>query len=229
LILDGRVSVDGRIIRRLGEKADPARNEIRVDGERLKLQHKVYVLLNKPRGPITSVTDPLRRQVVLDLVKDVKESLRPVGRLDADSEGLLLLTNDGELAYRLTHPRWGVEKVYHAALDKRPNSAALRKLREGVELEEGITAPAKAGMLVRAGGRPTLEIIIHTGWRRQVRRMLAAVGCKVVALQRVRFGPLQLGNLPKGKWRRLNPAEVNELWKAVEMQVKRQPATAGKK
>ncbi len=215
LMLEGRVSVDGRVVTRLGEKADPDRNVIAVDGRPLRAQPKVYVLLHKPRGPVTSLRDPLGRPVVMDLVKEVKESLRPVGRLDADSEGLLLLTNDGALAYRLTHPRWEVEKVYQAEVKGRPNRATLLKLRRGVELEEGVTAPARVRLLPRKSGPVMVEITIHTGWRRQVRRMLEAVGHPAAKLRRVALGPLTLGNLPLGKWRRLTPVEVEALRRAA--------------
>jgi len=215
LILQGRVAMDGRTVTRLGEKADPLQSEITLDGRPLRFQHKVYILLNKPTGTITSLADPFRRPLVMDLVREVKENLRPVGRLDADTEGLLLLTNDGELAYRLTHPRWGVEKVYHAQVKGKPGAAALRRLRQGVELAEGITAPARVKILRAQTGTALVEMSIHTGWRRQVRRMLEAVGHPATSLRRVQFGPLRLGNLPRGKWRRLNPVEVEALRRAV--------------
>lgn len=214
LILQGRVSVDGVVVTRLGEKADPA-SDIRVDGIRIQPQSKAYIILNKPMGPITAMSDPQGRPVVTDLVKDVKQTVRPVGRLDADTEGLLILTNDGELAYRLTHARYGVEKVYHAEIQHALKKGELRKLREGVELEEGVTAPAKAWMLPKEHGRPTVEIVIYTGWKRQVRRMLEAIGHPVLSLKRVAVGPLRLGVLPIGKWRRLNPAETAALRAAV--------------
>jgi pseudouridine synthase len=234
LILEGRVTVDGRRVTRLGEKADPLRSRILVDGTPLHLEPKTYVILNKPKGPITSLSDPLRRPVVMDLLKEVKANLRPAGRLDAATEGLLLLTNDGQLAYRLTHPRWGVEKVYHVEVQRRPNAAALRRLREGVSLEEGFTAPARVRMLIRKSGCPLVEMSLHTGWKRQVRRMLEAVGSPVASLRRVQFGPIRLGNLPPGKWRRLNPAEVEALWRAVSTPQKkvqpslREPARTGR-
>ncbi|NIM05355.1 MAG: pseudouridine synthase [Armatimonadetes bacterium] len=224
LILEGRVTVDGRRVTRLGEKADPSRSKIMVDGRLLEAEPKTYILLNKPKGPITSVSDPQHRPVVTDLVQEVKVSLRPVGRLDAATEGLLLLTNDGQLAYRLTHPRWGVEKVYQAEVSRRPNAAALRRLRGGIALAEGKTPPARARMIPRRSGHALVEITIHTGWRRQVRRMLEAVGCPVMSLRRVQLGPIKLGNLPRGKWRRLNPAEVRTLWKAVAEPRKAQSA-----
>jgi len=215
IILDGRVTVDGRKVTQLGEKADPEKNKILIDGKPLPMQEKVYILLNKPGDTITSTIDPHARDTVMSLVSDIKEKLKPVGRLDVDTEGLLLLTNDGELAHRLSHPRWGVEKVYHAEVQGRPNSAVLKQLREGIALEEGVTAPAKVKSLPQLRGRAILEITIHTGWNRQVRRMLQAVEHPVVSLKRVAYGPLQLGNLPRGKWRRLNPVEVNKLKKAV--------------
>jgi 23S rRNA pseudouridine2605 synthase len=224
IILAGRVKVDGRVVTRLGEKADPAQQTILVDGQPLKLQSKVYIILNKPVGPITSVADPFGRQVVMDLVREIPESVKPVGRLDADTEGLLLLTNDGPLAYRLTHARFGAEKVYHAEVQHSLSKSQLRQLREGIELEEGVTAPARAQMVPRTHGHPIVEIVIHTGWKRQIRRMLEALGQPVLRLKRVAFGPLQLGNLPVGKWRRLNPAEVKLLWRLVEHPVPRPQA-----
>jgi 23S rRNA pseudouridine2605 synthase len=214
LIVQGRVTVDGVVITRLGEKADPS-NDIRVDGEQIKPQPKAYILLNKPTGVLTTAWDPQDRPKVMDLLGDVKEAVRPVGRLDVDTEGLLLLTNDGELAYRLTHARYGVPKVYHAEIQHPLKKVELRKLREGIELDEGVTAPAHAGMLERTVGRPVVEIVIFTGWYRQVRRMLEAIGHPVIRLKRVAIGPIGLGTLPLGKWRRLNPAETATLRAAV--------------
>lgn len=215
LILAGRVAVDGKIVRQLGEKADPAQNVITVDGMPIRLEQHVYILLNKPKGAISAVSDPEGRPVVTDLVRDVKQTLRPVGRLDSATEGLLLLTNDGQLAYRLTHPRWGVEKFYLAEINGKLAKEELARLREGIKLDEGITAPARVQQVLRPGKPVLVEIVIHTGWYRQVRRMLEAVGHPAISLKRVQFGPIQLGNLPAGKWRRLNPTEVAALKNAV--------------
>jgi len=219
--------VDGKVITRLGTKADPNRQQITLDGRPLEFQRKTYIMLNKPAGPITSLSDPEGRPVVMTLLQEVKESLRPVGRLDAATEGLLLFTNDGALAYRLTHPRWGVEKIYQAEVQGRPNAATLRKLRAGIPLEEGVTAPALVRLLPRKTGRAIVELVIHTGWRQQVRRMLAAVDHPVVRLRRVQLGPLALGHLPPAKWRRLSPAEVAALWRAVEQPAKPLQTLAG--
>jgi 23S rRNA pseudouridine2605 synthase len=219
--------VDGKVVTRPGTKADPNLQQIALDGRPLKFQRKTYLMLNKPAGPITSLSDPEGRPVVMALLQEVKEALRPVGRLDAATEGLLLFTNDGALAYRLTHPKWGVEKVYQAEVQGRPNAATLRRLRKGIPLEEGVTTAARVRLLPRKTGRAIVELVIHTGWRQQVRRMLAAVEHPVVRLRRVQLGPLALGHLPPAKWRRLNPGEVAALWRAVETPAERPQTLAG--
>lgn len=211
--------LDGEVVGNLGTKADPARARIEVDGKRIAVEPLMYVLLNKPRGPLSAVTDHRGRQTVVDLVASVSARLYPAGRLDADTEGLLLLTNDGELTYRLTHPRYGVEKVYQAEVQGRPSAAALRRLSEGVMLEDGWSGPAKVRALQpgepskRPAGTQTawVEITIHAGRKRQVRRMLKAVGHPVVSLRRVRMGNLRLGGLKPGQWRKLSEREVADL------------------
>src|SRR4051812_2777654 len=191
LILQGRVSVNGETVRELGTKADPATDEIKVDGRRIKTaQRKRYVLLNKPRGYITTRSDPQGRPTVMDLLQGVKEYVYPVGRLDYDSEGLLLLTNDGELATRLAHPRHEVDKVYQARVRGVPDDHVLDRLAKGVTIDGRRTAPARVRAsepIVRESGEHTIvELTIHEGRQRQVRKMFEAVGHPVVRLKRVR-------------------------------------------
>ena len=211
LIRQGRVAVNGRVVRELGTRVDPARDVITVDGEplRLRAQH-TYILLHKPPGVITTVHDPWGRPTVLDLVQ-TEARVFPVGRLDANSEGLVLLTDDGELAYRLTHPRFEHEKEYHVLVAGRPTRRTLERLRRGVRLEDGVTAPAKVEVLRRAGRNTWLRIVLHEGRKRQIRRMAEAVGHPVRRLIRVRIGPLRLGNLAPGEWRHLTRREVEAL------------------
>jgi 23S rRNA pseudouridine2605 synthase len=216
LILQGRVSVNGKTVTELGTKADPAADEIKVDGRRIKTeQRKRYVLLNKPRGYITSRSDPEGRPTVMELVQAVKEYIYPVGRLDYDSEGLLLLTNDGELAARLTHPRHEVEKVYEARVKGVPDERTLDRLARGVSIDGRRTAPAKiraSEPFAKGAGEQTIvEISIHEGRQRQVRKMFEAVGHPVVRLKRVRIGPLTDPEMPPGHWRELTPQEVAKL------------------
>jgi pseudouridine synthase len=187
-----------------------------------RAQEMVYIVLNKPVGVVTTVRDPQGRKTVLQMLEGAKLSERglrlfPVGRLDVDSTGLLLLTNDGDLTFRLTHPRYGVEKEYRALVRGHPSPSSLQRLREGVEIEGEMTAPAKAVEVGRKEGNTWLRITIHEGRKRQVRLMAAAIGHQVIELQRVRFGPLVLGDLDEGKWRYLATHEVHALRKAVKL------------
>jgi 23S rRNA pseudouridine2605 synthase len=210
LIAAGRVRVNGEVAT-LGTRADPEHDTIEVDGAIVGVrQGLVHYLLNKPAGVVTTASDPQGRPTVAGLVPE-EPRVYPVGRLDADTEGLLLLTNDGELAHRLTHPSFGVEKEYLAEVEGTPSRGALRRLREGVELEDGPTAPAKASLV----GDHTLRLTIHEGRNRQVRRMCAAVGHPVVRLVRVRIGPLADRRLAPGEWRELTQREVRDLERAV--------------
>jgi 23S rRNA pseudouridine2605 synthase len=206
LIADGRVTVDGALA------ADPARDvdashDVRFDGRPVEREaHAVYAL-NKPAGVVSTAHDPQGRRTVVQLVPSAQR-LYPVGRLDADTTGLILLTNDGALAHKLTHPSFEVPRTYRALVRHPPvREPALRALREGIELEDGLTAPAK----VRRLAADRLELTIHEGRKRQVRRMCEAVGHPVRALERVAFGPLRLGALEPGEHRRLTPAEVERL------------------
>jgi len=206
LIADGRVTVNGEVAS-LGRRVDVLVDLVEVDGTPLAVRPGlVYYLFNKPRGVVTTLADPQRRQIVTDFVP-TEPRVFPVGRLDADTEGLLLLTNDGELAHRLTHPSYGVEKEYLAEVAGRPSAAAVRQLREGVELEDGVTAPAKVAL----SPPNLLRITIHEGRNRQVRRMCEAIGHPVRRLVRVRIGSITDRRLKPGTWRELTLAEVRAL------------------
>jgi 23S rRNA pseudouridine2605 synthase len=216
LILQGRVAVNGEYVRTLGSKADPATDEIKVDGRRVRFDiRQRYIMVNKPKGYVTTRKDPEGRKTVMDLVTAVKEYVYPVGRLDYDSEGLLLMTSDGDLAARLMHPRHGVERVYDAIVAGIPDEEALEQLRRGVVLDGERTAPAavRLGGVVGKGRNATakLTITLQEGRNRQVRRMCAAIGHSVRKLIRVRMGPVRLGDLRPGHWRELTPDEVERL------------------
>ena len=220
LIADGRVTVNGSTVREAGTRADPACDDVRVDGRRVARNVRPrYVLLHKPRGYVTTRSDPHRRKTVLDLVPDVREYVYPVGRLDYDSEGLLLLTNDGALAAFLTHPRHGVPRVYEATVRGVPSAARLRRLASGVEIDGRSTAPAEVRMLpAGVPGRrdeSLVRIVIREGRNRQVRRMFDAIGHPVRRLRRTRLGPISLRGLRPGAARDLTPAEIGALRRAV--------------
>jgi 23S rRNA pseudouridine2605 synthase len=215
LMLEGRVTVNGVTVRELGSKADPAHDDVRVDGRRIKVvQRHRYILLNKPRGYVTTRSDPQRRPTVIDLLHGVREYIYPVGRLDFDSEGLLLLTNDGDLAARLTHPRHGVARVYEARVLGVPDAHDIDRLARGVTIDGRATGPAQIAL--RAGGRrgddsATLIVTIREGRNRQVRKMCEAIGHPVTHLKRVAIGPIRDPRLPLGRWRDLSAAEVAKL------------------
>jgi len=214
LIAEGRVTVNGETVREMGTKADPKRDDIRVDGRRIKSAERLrYILLYKPAGFVTTRSDPERRPTVIDLLQGVKEYVYPVGRLDYDTEGLLLLTNDGDLAARLTHPRHGVERTYEARVAGMPDEEALERLRRGIPLDGRRTLPADVSLLNKRGGAGdgVLAITIREGRNRQVRRMLEAVSHPVKKLIRVGIGPISDRGLRAGRWRELTPAEVAKL------------------
>jgi 23S rRNA pseudouridine2605 synthase len=226
LVAEGRVTVNGEVAQ-LGRRVDPEHDAVALDGVPVVVRDDlVYYLLNKPTGYVSTASDPEGRATVVDLVPETPR-VYPVGRLDYDTEGLLLLTNDGELTHLLTHPRFGVVKVYLAEVEGDPSPAAVRALREGVELDDGVTAPARVNVVQRQGATSAVELGIHEGRNRQVRRMCEAVGHPVVRLVRTRIGPLRDGSLKPGTWRALSPAEVRRLYEAVSESAAKSPGGDG--
>ena len=227
LIAEGRVTVNGTTVREMGTKADPSVDDIRVDGRRIKRAERLrYILLNKPAGYVTTRSDPQRRPTVIDLLRGVRDYVYPVGRLDYDTEGLLLLTNDGDLAAKLTHPRHGVERTYEARVAGMPGVDALERLRKGIPLDGRRTQPADVDLLSRRGPAKAghydhpeqdalLRITIREGRNRQVRRMCEAVGHPVKTLARTRIGSLTDRHLKPGMWRELRAEEVRALRKSA--------------
>jgi pseudouridine synthase len=226
LIADGRVSVNGTTVTAMGTKAELAADDIRVDGRRIKAAERSrYILLNKPSGVVSTRSDPQRRRTVVDLLRGVQEYVYPVGRLDYDTEGLLLLTNDGDLAATLTHPRHGVERTYEVKVAGMPDDDALARLRTGIPLDGRRTLPADVSVVNK--GRPSaalgagrrqvgvLLMTIREGRNRQVRRMCEAVGHPVRELRRTRIGPIQDRRLKPGQWRELRDDEVTALRKSA--------------
>lgn len=218
LIREGRVSVDGAVVTELGSRVDPATAVIHVDGERVPTKPGVVVvMMNKPRGVITSMTDDRGRACVGDLVADRTERLFHVGRLDADTEGLLLLTNDGELANRLGHPSHEVAKTYRATVRGPISKQALRQLTDGIELEDGPIACDRARVIQRLTDRSLVEVVLHSGRNRIVRRMMEAVGYPVIDLVRTQIGPLHLGRLRPGQVAPVEGADLRALYTAVNL------------
>jgi 23S rRNA pseudouridine2605 synthase len=214
MVTQGRIEVNGKQAH-LGQRINPEKDEVVVDGSRVPLRADlVYYLVNKPVGVVSSVSDPEGRPVVVDIV-DPAARVWPVGRLDVQSEGALILTNDGDLALRLTHPRYAVPKTYLAEVAGRVRREALATLRSGVDLEEGPTAPARVRVTDQLEGATLLELTVTEGRNRQVRRMCEAVGHEVKRLVRVAIGPLRLGRLKPGSYRRLSPVEVQTLYSAA--------------
>lgn len=213
IIAAGRVAVNDKVVTELGFKVDPDSDVITVDGKPLKKERNVYILFHKPKGVISSVSDPEGRKVVTDYLHGVKERVYPVGRLDYDTEGLLLLSNDGEFTNIVTHPKYEIPKTYYATIRGVPHGNILDKLREGLMLEDGMTAPAEVEYvdIEPDQSKSVISITIHEGRNRQVRRMLEAVHCDLIKLRRVAFGFLTLEGVPRGKYRKLKPAEVKEL------------------
>ena len=220
-IIEGRVSVNGTVVRKLGTQAEPSRDSIRVDGKRIKLAAEpVYLALNKPAGVITTLNDPQQRPDITQFLEPLGEKQRvfPVGRLDFNSSGLILLTNDGELAQRLMHPRFGVKKLYHVKLSACPTELELGRLRKGIRLEDGMTAPARVRVLEKLKKNAWIEIELHEGRNREVRRMFEALGYFVEKLIRVRIGNVELGRLAPGEIRPLMRTEIIKLKRAVGLQ-----------
>jgi pseudouridine synthase len=218
MIIEGRVKVNGEAIQVLGYKIDDANDRIDVDGKRVKREKNlVYLMLNKPSGYLVTLKDPFRRPTIKDLLPNVKENIFPVGRLDYESEGLMLLTNDGEMAYRLTHPRFKIKKTYLVKVAGNPDSLRLSKLEKGILLDGRKTAPAKVSRLSDNPKRTLLRIEIAEGRKREIRRMCKAMGHRVLQLKRVGFAGLTLGRLVQGNCRFLSQKEVDNLREQVKL------------
>lgn len=210
LILAGRVEVDGQLVNALGTRVDPLRQQIRVDGDPLKRSRRMYFAVNKPTGVVCTNRDPAGRPRVIDLV-NIDERLFPVGRLDASSEGLIIVTNDGELTNNLAHPRYGVEKTYHVQVAGAPTRDQLDQLRQGIHLAEGFVRVAQLQVKKRLKQSTVLEIVLNEGKNREIRRVMARLGHKVLRLKRIAIGTLRLGELPTGAYRPLSVQEVRRL------------------
>ena len=215
-IAEGRVRVNGRVVDELGLKVDPARDRVEAGGRAVRAgeERPVFILLYKPAGRVVTVKDPFGRPTVMDLLPKLPARVYPVGRLDADSEGALLLTNDGETAYRLTHPKHEIGKVYEVRVEGEPSEEDIDKLRAGIFLEGRKTAPAQVRILRRGAHRTLVRMRIHEGRKREIRKMFEAVGCPVTSLLRVDFAGLTLAGLRPGQWRYLKKAEVERLKRA---------------
>ncbi len=213
IIQEGRVRVNNQVVRELGTKIEIGSDEVSVDGKVIKIPNKkYYIMLNKPVGYVSTVNDQFDRPTVIDLLKEeIKTRIFPVGRLDYDTEGLLILTNDGDFSYKVTHPKFHVNKTYIAVLKGGITISGLAALRRGVKIEDYTTSPAEVELLDAVNGHTSVKITIHEGRNRQVRKMFEAIGCKVVGLQRVSIGKVELGNLPLGRWRYLTSHEINYL------------------
>lgn len=212
MILAGKVRVNGQAVTEPGIKVIPGKDEVEVNGKAVKIScNMVYIMLHKPVGYVTTVSDQFGRPTVVDLVRDVGERVYPVGRLDYDTSGLLLLTNDGDLTHRITHPSHEIEKKYIAVVEGKPDEKDMRRLKTGIEINNRMTSPARARILRSDGKTSTVEIKIHEGRNRQVRKMFDMIGHRVLELKRVAIGRLKLGDLPEGKWRYLSAQQVKKL------------------
>ncbi|MGF7399552.1 pseudouridine synthase [Thermoanaerobacterium thermosaccharolyticum] len=211
LILDGKIKVNGTVIKNLGIKIDPDKDIVEYDGRVVaKVQHNIYIMLNKPTGFITTVKDQFGRPSVLDIIK-IKDRIYPVGRLDYDTSGLLLLTNDGDIANKLMHPKHEIDKVYIAKIRGIPDDKDLDRFRNGLLLDNRLTAKAKIEILKKINNDALVKIVIHEGRNRQIRRMCELIGHPVMTLKRIKIGDLELGNLKVGQWRYLSGEEVQYL------------------
>lgn len=214
MVAEGRITVNGKVVDTLGFKADLARDSIKVDGKRLtRFEPKVTLLLNKPRGYLSTVKDPKGRPTVMELLTKVKWRIYPVGRLDFDAEGLLLLTNDGELAYQLSHPRFSIPRTYLVKVAGVPDEKKMVRLKKGIMLEDG-RAKVVSSLILRQGEKNSwVRVVVTEGRNRLVKRLFSAIGHTVLKLKRIEFGPVRLGNLPVGQFRYLTPEEIEKLKK----------------
>jgi 23S rRNA pseudouridine2605 synthase len=211
MISDGRIKVNDKLVTEQGVKVEIGCDKISLDGRPLELKNKkYYIMLNKPVGYVSSAKDQFDRPTVVDIVKkDINTRIFPVGRLDYDTEGLLLMTNDGDFTYRITHPKYHVEKTYIATIKGGMKIVDMAKLRKGIRIENYTTSPAQAEILDAVEGYTYVKITIHEGKNRQVRKMFETLGYTVAALQRISIGQVELGNLPLGRWRHLTSHEIN--------------------
>ncbi len=214
LIVDGRVRVNGKIVRELGTKADPSVDRIEVDGRPLVQPNLRYIMLNKPSGYITTVSDERSRRTVMDLV-ETKDRVYPVGRLDRETEGLLLLTNDGTLANRITHPRYELDKEYQILTHLRPSEATMAAIRKGVKVDGTLIVPKEFRMLRETAEGIEMKLVIHEGLNRVVRKMMDQYEIEIARLRRTRIGPLSMAGVRAGQWRDLRAAEIGGLYEAV--------------
>lgn len=222
LILEGRVRLNGKVVTELGTKADPERDHIKVDDKLINpRQPKIYIMLNKPGGYVTTLSDPEGRPTVQALLTGVKMRVYPVGRLDFNTEGLLILTNDGDFAYLVTHPRHELPKTYLAKIKGALDEDDVARLEKGVYLEDGKTSPARVRLIRKESSNSWVEITIREGRKRQVRRMFERVDHSVIKLKRIKIGPLSLGDLQPGKYRHLTRAEVEMVREAASRRVER--------
>jgi pseudouridine synthase len=216
MVLEGRVTVNGKVVDQLGFKADLLKDHIRVDGKRLlRSEPKITLLLNKPKGYLSTVKDPAGRPTVMDLLKGVRRRVYPIGRLDFDAEGLLLLTNDGDLAYQLSHPRFSIPRTYWAKVEGIPEKKELMRLKKGVMLEDGEARVVSTHVLRRTERHCWVEASVTEGRNHLVKRMFSAIGHPVLKLKRVGFGPIKLEGLPVGQHRPLTEEEVERLKKTI--------------
>ncbi len=212
MILEGRVTVNGKVLNSMGLKVDPSKDHIRVDGKRLSdYEPKVAIILNKPLGYLSTVKDPLGRPTVMDLLRNVKWRVYPVGRLDFDSEGLMLLTNDGELAYRLTHPKFEIPRTYLVKVKGIPEERKLKSLKKGIMLDDGKAKVVSIQVLNRRERNSWLKVEVREGRNRLIKRIFDVIGHPVLKLKRIKFGPIHLGNLMPGQFRYLQPSEMMRL------------------
>ncbi|MGE5328284.1 MAG: pseudouridine synthase [Deltaproteobacteria bacterium] len=213
LIIQGKVKVNGKQITELGTKVTAGKDIVTVDGKELKQCNKsVYVMLNKPEGYITTAKEQFNRPFIMDLLSDIKERIFPVGRLDMDTSGLIILTNDGDFAYKITHPKNKIDKTYIAEVKGFPDSGEMSKFAKGLKIEDYTTAPAKIRLVAKKKSSSIVEIIIHEGRNRQVKKMCEAIGHNVISLQRKALGGLEVGNLPLGKWKYLTKKEIEKIF-----------------
>jgi 23S rRNA pseudouridine2605 synthase len=215
LIREGHIEVNGKTVTELGSKVDPAKDRVVVDGQPVKARRKFYIALNKPKGYISTRSDPEKRRIVTDLLPPEWRQLYPVGRLDHDTEGLIFLTNDGEFALRLTHPRYGTRKVYEATVEGRIEPSQVKKLTEGIRDEGELLKATRARILSANNTRSVVEIELTEGKNREIRRMFKALGHEVSRLARTQIGRIKLGELRSGKWRTLTEPEIKSLLSRV--------------